>query len=323
METSHSNASGTSPSGPTRRTFLEGAAAGALLAAGAMAGAAEAPAASTAAAGVPMVTIAGHTIPRMIIGSNQIGGWSHGSPNLARATVDYFTTDKIVAFFRDCEARGLDVCHTFTGDRPLAALKQCWDAGSKMRPYFLSTLESSGTLTRELLAYRPLWNIHHGNVTDDLFRAGKQEQVHDFIKKVHDVQGIPAGMSCHNPDCIRYAEEKGWEADLYQCSLYYVTRPHEEIRAKLGAVPLGESFLDTDRDTMLSVVRQTKKPCIVFKLLGAGRLTESDEQIDEQFRATFAGIKKSDVVIIGMWPKYKDELSQDVALVRKHSHLSV
>lgn len=100
-------------SGPNRRQFLtEAVTAGVTLAsAGAMLREEEAHAQSAAkpanaADAVPMVTVAGITIPRMIIGCNQIGGWSHGQPNLARATVDYFTPERTVSFYRDCELQG-------------------------------------------------------------------------------------------------------------------------------------------------------------------------------------------------------------------------
>lgn len=88
----------------------------------------------------------------------------------------------------------MNVCHCYWDKKPLGALKELWASGSKMRPYFLGTLEGNGSVSKDLLEYKPLWYIHHGNVTDALFRAGKQEQVHDFLKKVHDVLGIPAGI---------------------------------------------------------------------------------------------------------------------------------
>ena len=328
MPRNDNNAGDTPESRQNRREFLRGAvAAGVTLAAsGAMLRLDDADAQTVSpvkpAGKMPMVTVAGKIIPRMIIGCNQIGGWSHGQPNLGLATTDYFTLDKTVEFYQDCEKLGLDVCHSYWDDKPKKAYKKLWASGSKMRPYFLGTLESDGSLSKDLLEYKPLWHLHHGNVTDSLFRAGKQEQVHDFIKKVHDVLGIPAGLSCHNPDCIKYAEDKGWEADLYQCSLYYVTRPQEEIRAKLGSVPLGESFLDTDRDNMLNVIRQTKKPCLVFKLLGAGRLADSDYSVEEAFQYTLSRIKKNDAVIVGMWPKFKDEVGLDFGYVCKYGKVS-
>jgi len=276
----------------------------------------------TAPSPLPKVTIAGVTIPRMIVGCNPIGGWSHMCRNMTLAMTDYFTLERTVSFLRSCERVGLDVWLAYWDEKPRKALKTLWASGSRIRPYFLGTLDDNGKLSRDILEYRPIWHVHHGNVTDMLFRAGRQSQVHDFIKRVHDELGIPAGISAHNPDCIKYAEEKGWEADFYQCCLYYVTRPHEEIRAKLGAAPLGEPFLDTDRDAMLDVIRQVKKPCLAFKILAAGRLCDSDWSVEEAFRIALSGIKKTDAIIVGMWPKYKDEVAQNVALLKKYGSLT-
>ncbi len=298
----------------SRREFLAGAvAAGVTLACG------EAAVGQAAqVAPLPHVTIAGVTIPRMIVGCNPIGGWSHMSRNMTLAMTDYFTQERTVSFLSGCEKQGLDVWIGYWDDKPRKALKQLWAQGSKIRPYFLGQLEEGGKISKDLLEYKPIWYVHHGNVTDTLFRAGKQEQVHDFVKRVHDTLGIPAGISAHNPDCIKYAEDHGWEADLYQCCLYYVTRPAEEIRAKLGSAPLGEPFLDGDRDRMLDVIRQVKKPCLAFKILGAGRLCDSDYSVEEAFQYALSRIKKSDAIIVGMWPKYKDEVGQNIALLRKY-----
>lgn len=171
------------------------------------------------------------------------------------------------------------------------------------------------------MEFNPLWYIHHGNRTDDLFAEGKHELVHDFIKRVHDELGIPAGVSCHNPDCIRYMEDHGWETDLYQLCCYYITRPRDEIRAKLGGVMLCESFIDTDRDTALALVREVQKPFLVFKILGAGWHCESDESVEEAFKVVLSGIKKTDGIIVGMWPQFKDELTQNLALLRKYGQV--
>jgi hypothetical protein len=280
------------------------------------------PALAAAPDDLPHVTIAGVTIPRMIVGCNPIGGWSHMCRNMTLAMTDYFTLDRTVSFLQDCEHAGLNLWLTYWDDKPRKALKKLWAEGSQMRTYFLGTLEADGSVAKDLLEYKPIWYVHHGNVTDTLFRAGKQQQIHDFLKKVHDVLGIPAGISAHNPDCIKYAEDHGWEADLYQCCMYYVTRPHEEIRAKLGAAPLGESFLDSDRDHMLDVIRQVKKPCLAFKILGAGRLCDTDDSVEEAFQYALSRIKKTDAIIVGMWPKFKDEISQNVELLRRYGKVA-
>jgi len=313
-----------------RRGFLRQLCAGALAAGLPMAAqraeAAEAnggpPALPPITGPVPQVTIAGQKIERMIIGSNPLGGWSHQIRNMTLAMLDYFNTETITSFLRQCERSGLNLFLTPFNDRPLNALKTIWAEGSKMRIYFLGELDRDGKLSKDIMAYKPVWHVHHGGVTDSLFRAGQQEKVHTFVKKVHDELGIPAGVSAHNPDCIKYIEDKGWEVDFYQCCFYYLTRPKQEIRAKLGSAPLGEPFLDTDRNDMSKVIKQVSKPCLAFKILAAGWLCETDDAVEEAFRFAFNGIKKTDAVIIGMYPKFKDEITQNVRLTQRYGALA-
>jgi len=65
------------------------------------------------------------------------------------------------------------------------------------------------------------------------------------------------------------------------------------------------------------MIRQTKKPCLAFKLFGAGRASGSPEQVERAFRFALAGIKPTDAVIVGMYPRFKDEVSENSGLVRR------
>jgi len=321
------------PCGHDRRTFLKGA--GLATVASASAGLSPRPAHAAGtgpffseppadAAPLPEVTLCGHKIPRMIVGCNQIGGWGHSVPSLSQTMKEYFTEDVTHDYLRHCEQWGLNTSITYWGQKPLAALRRRWEEGSKMRVYFLAKLDAEGRIsgaesTEEgsITEYKPLFLLHHGGVTDRLFRAGRQETVHDFLKKAHDM-GLPAGVSAHNPEVFKYIEDEGWECDLYQCCLYYVTRPQEEIRAKLGSAMLGEPFLEKDRDDMLDVVGQVSKPCIAFKILAAGRHCASPTGVEDAFEYAFSKIKPTDVVIVGMWPRFKDEVAENVGLLRKY-----
>ena len=329
----------TASSSPDRRQFLRQLCAGTLAAAGlpvAAGGALAVPLEASGAPGanptaapvpgtlgpIPQVTIAGVRVPRLIIGCNPMGGWSHQIRNMTLAMTDYFTLENTVAFLKRCEGFGLDLWISFWDPKALKALKTLWAEGSKMRTYFLGTLDPSGKLSKDIMEYKPVFYLHHGNSTDYLFQGGKQEQVHDFVKKVHDELGIPAGVSAHNPDVFKYIEEKGWEVDVYQTCFYYVTRPKKEIRAKLGGAMLGEPFLDTDRDEMIKVIQQVKKPCFAFKILGAGWHCETDYAVEDAFQYALTRIKKTDAIIVGMWPKYKDEITQNVQLLQKYGTLA-
>ena len=319
--------------GHDRRAFLKGVG----LAAGTAASAGLAPTRAEAAGAapffaepppdttpLPQVTLCGHKVPRMILGCNPIGGWAHSVPNLAQTMKEYFTEDVTCDFLQHAEAWGLDTWLSYWGKKPLGALRRRWESGSKMRVYFLARLDEDGRIagaeSREvgsITDYRPLFLVHHGGVTDSLFRAGKQERVHDFVKKAHDM-GHPAGVSAHNPEVFKYIEDKGWEVDVYQCCLYYVTRPKEEIRARLGTAMLGEPFLEKDRDDMLEVIQKASRPCIAFKALGAGRHCQTPLAVAEALQYAYSRIKPTDVLIVGMWPRFKDEIAENVGLLRKY-----
>jgi hypothetical protein len=60
---------------------------------------------------------------------------------------------------------------------------------------------------------------------------------------------------------------------------------------------------------MTSIIRQVKQPCLAFKILGAGRLCSSQEDVISAFKFAFENIKPTDGIIVGMFPWYFDEVS--------------
>jgi hypothetical protein len=139
----------------------------------------------------------------------------------------------------------------------------------------------------------------------------------DLLKRIRD-QGVLVGLSAHNPALIELAEEKGWDVDYYMCCLYYLTRPPEETRKLLGSdLPLGEIYLPTDPPRMLGVVRAAKKPCLVYKVLAAGRRVGSKAEVRECFQTALDKIKPGDALIVGMYQQFGDQVGENAALVRE------
>jgi hypothetical protein len=102
------------------------------------------------------------------------------------------------------------------------------------------------------------------------------------------------------------------------CSFYYLTRPREEMEKRLGKVPVGEPFFESDPLEMTAAIRQASKPCLAFKLLAAGRLCWSQQSVEEAFKFAFANIKPTDAVIVGMFPRFSDQVRQNAANARKY-----
>ncbi len=317
----------TSSQGTDRRGFLKQVAAGAAVAVGTNVAADQALAADEAgekavdAGKMPMIKLGKHQVSRLVAGSNPVAGYSHSTRNLAQHMREYFTPERTLEFAKKCEKLGINTWQTSCSRKILQTLKHLREQGSDLQWVCLTSARPMEPSFEKILALKPIAIVHHGGVTDMSFRMDRQNLVQDFLKKVRDA-GVLVGMSSHNPANIAYAEEKGWDTDFYMACFYNVMRPAKEIREKLGSSPLGEPFLDDDRIEMTKVVRQTTKPCLGFKILAAGRLTWTSHSVEQAFAFAFKHVKKTDGVIVGMYPKFSDEVTHNVQLTHKYGMLA-
>ncbi len=290
----------------TRRAFLQSAAA--------------APALAAQPAPLPAVKFGGrHEISRLIIGTNPLMGYSHFNRILDQCMREWMTLERRVETILAAERAGITTWQLHYQKETIDTLKGVRERGSKIKVFLLSDFElhKDFAMIPDAAKLGFLGMAHHGNRTDEAFREGRMERVLEFVQRVRDT-GAMAGVSTHNPAVIEWIEEKGWPVDYYMACFYHVTRTPEQVRALMnGERPLGEPFLEKDPERMTRVIRQTRKPCLGFKILGAGRAGGSREQIEAAFRFAFANIKPGDAVIVGMWPKFKDEITENCEIVRK------
>lgn len=267
---------------------------------------------------LPSIQLGKHRISRLVAGWNPIGGHSHTTRDMARAMLEYFTVERVVEFLESCERNGITAWQYDHTDKGVEALKKFRERGSQMKFICLHAERSFDASLKTVIAEgNPMAIVHHGGVTDSLFRAGKSQQVHDFVKKVHD-HGVLAGVSAHNPDNIKRIADEGWENDLFLCCFYYVTRPLEEQKKTMGKITVGEPFFDTDPQDMTAVMRQVKQPCLGFKILAAGRVCWSPPSVENAFKVAFENVKPTDGVIVGMFPRYSDQVRENAEYTRKH-----
>ncbi len=165
---------------------------------------------------------------------------------------------------------------------------------------------------------QPFALAHHGGLTDRLFAEGRAEEVHDYVKDVQD-RGLLAGVSAHNPDCIRQIADRGWNVDFFMCCFYYLTRtspPGDGGSPASETLPLTYFFYRHDPDVMTRVMREVDQPCLGFKILGAGRLCSSQETVRAAFQYAFDSVKPSDGVIVGMYPRFFNEIEANAQFTR-------
>jgi hypothetical protein len=237
---------------------------------------------------------------------------------MERHMLEYFTLERIVEFLEKCEREGINTWQFDHLEKPIAALRTVRERGSKLNFICLHAERPTDAPVKTVVANMdPIAIVHHGGVTDRLFREGKAQSVRDFVKKVHDA-GVLAGVSSHNPDNIRKMADEGWENDLFMTCFYFVSRTREEQKAQLGDVTVDEPFLESDPIRMTAAVRQVGKPCLGFKILAAGRRCGNQKAVDAAFKFAFDSIKKTDAVIVGMYPRFEDEVRLNAGYVRKY-----
>jgi hypothetical protein len=101
------------------------------------------------------------------------------------------------------------------------------------------------------------------------------------------------------------------------CCLYYLTRPKPEFEAILGkSLPLGEIYLSTDPPRAFQAIKATKKPCLVYKVLAAGRKVETPNAVKAAFKTAIDNVKPTDAFIVGMYQQHGDQVGENAAFVR-------
>jgi hypothetical protein len=232
---------------------------------------------------------------------------------------EYFTPERIVEFLWKCEQEGINA-HQFSRPEEMGGVfRELRERGSKMKFICLHAGGPENAPAEKVIRdTQPIAIVHHGGVTDRLFREGKSRQVHDFVKRVHDA-GVLAGVSAHNPDCIKQIADEGWTVDLFMTCFYYLTRTPEELEKMppVVTVEVGYSFFASDPMAMTKVIRQVDQPCLGFKILAAGRMCGSDHKVEAAFKFAFEHLKASDGVIVGMYTRYHDQIHQNAQYTRQ------
>jgi hypothetical protein len=149
---------------------------------------------------LPTIALGKYRVSRLVAGWNPIGGYSYLGPHTDHHMKEYFTTRQTVEFLLDCERAGINTHQFSPADNTAEVLRQVRQRGSKMQ--FLCLHAGREGVKGTVEATRPIAMVHHGGATDSLFSEGKSGQVHDYVKAAHD-QGVLAGVSAHNPDCIK------------------------------------------------------------------------------------------------------------------------
>ena len=268
---------------------------------------------------MPTVQWGSHRISRLIVGGNPISGTSHISPQYDQEMQDYFTAANIKKLLDDCQRAGINTWQS-RGDRHILRLLREYRAEGGQIQWIAQTAPEFGDFRRhlgEIAAMSPIAIYHHGVVTDQFWSQGKMDQLADRLRAMRQT-GVKIGLGTHNPAVVEYVESKGWDLDFYMACVYQIgVRSREEAEKVAGKKLEGSAsdfFWDPDRELMLQRVRETTKPCLIFKVYGAGRNCRTPESKLAALRLAFRYAKPGDAIVVGMYPKHLEQVRENCQL---------
>jgi hypothetical protein len=280
---------------------------------------------------LPTVMLGSHRVSRLIVGANPIYGFSHFNRQYDQHMLEWFTDERVVKLMLDCEKAGINTWQysfNYNQKRQIPKIRAAgckiqficlvasWHYDEKMGRTPEEVLDGTIKCAQAAAEFDPLGCVFHGGATDILFRAGKIDLLKTYIDRVHHM-GMLAGISTHNPKILETLHEKGFANDFYMTGLHYVTRHPEDWMKEIGAHPLDEGWIDSDPPKMAAAIRKVDKPALVYKVLAAGRKCASEEQKRQAIEWAYKNIKPTDATIIGLYPRYSDQVAETTKMVRE------
>ncbi|HDP36031.1 MAG TPA: hypothetical protein ENN29_13085 [Candidatus Hydrogenedentes bacterium] len=266
---------------------------------------------------LPVAPFGDRDVTRLIIGGNPFRGNSHQSPEKDRDMEAFYTVERIKAVLRDCERHGVNTVQARGDALVLACIREHWAEGGQMQfiAQTASELRDLEGHVRHLARFGAAGVYVHGTYTDRHFQERRMDVVRRLLEAIRNT-GARAGVGTHMPEVVDYIEEQGWAPDFYMTALYNISRARRESALVSGVFAEGEAFDHNDRRLMFERIRATPRQCLVFKVLGAGRLCDTPEQVKDALAEAYANIKPGDALVVGMFPKYRDEIAENARLVK-------
>lgn len=233
-----------------------------------------------------------YDVSRLIIGGNLISGSAHAGELIYQSALmtHYFNTEKILDTWALAEQNGINT----TLMRADPHIMKHYTMHRKERGGNLQWIATSapeqGDPVENAKRARDTGAIAmyvHGNVSDDLVRTKKVEELGRIIEGIKKT-GIMAGVGAHQLDTARGSEQAHVNPDFYMVTFNHLNYYASEA-AEIGVF-----------------MRSIKKPWIAFKVLGAGRV-----QPEEGFQRAFQN--GADFIAVGM---FDWQVRDDALLVR-------
>jgi hypothetical protein len=266
---------------------------------------------------LPTIRLGEHDVSRLIIGGNPLSAISHFSAEMDRAMLEYYTMPNLQAALAACQAAGINTIQS-RGDRHQMRMileHRLGGGGMQWIAQTASEFADHAANIRQIAGFGPIAIYIHGTFVDNSWHEKRFDRVRDELKIIRDL-GLPAGVGTHIPEVIEHCEAHGWETDFYMACMYNLARGYKSAPAVDRDAYAREKFQPEDPPRMCRTVAATAKCCLAFKIMAASRNCTTPAATRAAFEFAFARIKPTDAVVVGMFPKDRDQIAENAEIVR-------
>jgi hypothetical protein len=254
---------------------------------------------------LPVVDFCGISVTRLIIGANPFGGYSHQNPERDREMREYYTPERIVETWERARAAGINTMIT-NNETPhvIQTTARYLADGGPLQWIAQVNLLKDRTMEAALDQVAEMGCVAaylHGGYVDRLYTEGDERSLRAQVEYGQSL-GIPIGVAAHHTDVHDWVDGLDL-VDFHAVPFFNCGSVRD------GA---GHQFKLEDVFRAAACVQRLCKPCIAYKIMGAGRM---DARMS--FEYAFEQIKPGDVVNVGMHRGDQDDMVEvNVDLVR-------
>jgi hypothetical protein len=268
---------------------------------------------------LPKGKIGNLEISRLILGTNHITFCMHSRglryvDDLAR---HYNTEQKIMETFAAAEANGVNAFITHSDPTIERIFREYRDRhGGKMK-WIVAPWNSADGKATDVEGYiRIVPRLVDagvdalyvpGMISGDLVMHGKGALIGELLNVIA-ATGLPAGISCHELDVVRFCEKEKLPVEFYIKTFHHLKYPNapkpEDIKGPLAEVP---GYWCSNPEETAELMKCVAKPWIAFKVMAAGAIPPRSG-----FNYAFAS--GADFILAGV---FDFQMAEDAQIVRE------
>ena len=255
---------------------------------------------------LPTVDFCGMSLTRMLIGANPFGGFSHQSAERSEGMKRYHTPERILETWERAWQAGINAFVT-NNETPhvVQSVERYRAAGGPMQWLAEVSFRTIGSMEKaiDLVVAGGCRALYvHGALTDALYEKQDAATLRAWVSYAQS-KGLPVGVAAHAVEAHYWVHELDLVdfhvVPFFNCGSVHTTG--------------GDRFRLEDVFRATELIRFLPKPCIAYKILGAGRL-DAAMGIEYALRH----IKPGDVINVGINRQDRDDMVEfDVALVER------